>query len=106
MERLNLNTICDIIYRLRRGQSVRAIGRDLGHSRRTLKKYYALAEAKGYLDPSRPLPTPDEIVREIGTRVPPPSVESTVEPYRDVVVNLLKDEVEMATIHRRLSLLR
>lgn len=102
MERLNVNTICDIIYRLRQGQSLRAIERDLGHSRRTLRRYHAIAEAKGYLDPSRPLPEPDEIVREFGVPATPPSVESTVEPYRDVVSRLLKDEVEMATIYRRL----
>lgn len=102
MERLNLNTICDIIYRLRQGQSLRAIGRDLGHSRHTLRRYHAIAEAKGYLDQSRPLPGPDEIVRELGVPATPPSVESTVEPYRDVVSRLLRDEVEMATIYRRL----
>jgi transposase len=102
MERLNLNTICDIIYRLRQGQTQRAIERDLGHSRHTLRKYHAIAEAKGYLDPSRPLPEPDEIVRELGVPAPPPSAQSTVEPYRDVVAELMKQDVEMATIYRRL----
>jgi transposase len=102
MERLNLNTICDIIYRLRQGQTQRAIERDLGHSRHTLRRYHAIAEAKGYLDPSRPLPEPDEIVRELGVPAPPPIVESTVEPYRDAVAKLMKLDVEMATIYRRL----
>jgi len=84
MERLNMNTVCDIIYRLRQGQSLRAIERDLGHSRHTLRRYQAIAEAKGYLDLSRPFPKPDEIAREIGVAPPPIGVESTVEPYRDV----------------------
>jgi len=35
MERLNLNTIRDIVYRLRRGQSERGIAKDLGRSRHT-----------------------------------------------------------------------
>lgn len=30
MARLNLNSICDIVYRLRRGQSERGIAKDLG----------------------------------------------------------------------------
>lgn len=102
MEQLNLNTICDIIYRLCQGQSQRAIERDLGHSRHTLRKYYTIAEAKGFLDPLRPLPEPDEIVRELGVPTPPPIVRSTLEPYREAVTKLMKLEVEMATIYRRL----
>lgn len=102
MEQLNLNTICDIIYRLRQGQSQRAIERDLGHSRHTLRKYYAIAEVKGYLDPLRLLPEPDEIERELGVAKPPPIVQSTLEPYREAVSELMKLDVEMATIYRRL----
>jgi predicted transcriptional regulator len=50
MERLNLNSISDIVYRLRRGQSERAIAKDLGHSRNTVRHYHNLAREKGYLD--------------------------------------------------------
>lgn len=102
MERLNVNIIVDIVYRLRCGQSERAIERDLGHSRHTVRRYHALAGQKGYLDRSRPLPEPEEVVRELGDPPSPPKVTSTVEPYRQAVEALVKAGVEMATIHRRL----
>lgn len=102
MERLNLNTICDIVYRLRQGQSERAIAKDLGHSRHTVRRYHYLAEEKGYIDPWRPVPEPEELLRELGPAPSAPVIVSTVEPYKPVVEKLLKAGVEMATIHSRL----
>ena len=102
MERLNVNIIVDIVYRLRSGQSERAIERDLGHSRHTIRRYRVLAEEKGYLDPSRPLPGPEEIMHELGEPPSAPQAVSTVEPYRQVVEKFLGLGVEMVTIHRRL----
>lgn len=102
MERLNLNTICDIVYRLRRGQSERAIARDLGHSRHTVRHYHYLATEKGYLDQHRRLPETEELLRALGPASSAPVIMSTVEPYRPVVESLLKAKVEMATIHSRL----
>ena len=75
MERLNLNSISDIVYRLRRGQSERAIAKDLGYSRQTVRRYHQLAEEKGYLDPWRGIPEPEEILRELG---PAPSAPKSV----------------------------
>jgi transposase len=102
MERLNLNSICDIVYRLRRGQSERGIAKDLGHSRHTVRHYHYLAREKGYLDAHRGVPEPDELSRELGPAPSAPVVVSTVEPYRSVVESLLEANVEMATIHSRL----
>lgn len=102
MERLNLNSICDIVYRLRRGQSERGIAKDLGHSRHTVRHYHYLAGEKGYLDLHRAVPEPEELLRELGPAPSAPVVVSTVEPYRSVVEDLLKANVEMATIHSRL----
>jgi len=103
MERLSVQTIVDIVYRLRAGQSVRAICRDLGHSRRTVRHYRKLAAAKGYLDPSRPLPEPAEVLARLEPACSPPSSSiSTVEPYREVVQALLTQGIEMVAIHQRL----
>jgi hypothetical protein len=66
MERLNLNSISDIVYRLRRGQSERAIAKDVGHSRNTVRHYHNIAREKGYLDLGRGVPEPDELLRELG----------------------------------------
>lgn len=102
MERLNLNTISDIVYRLRRGQSERGIAKDLGHSRHTIRHYHNLAREKGYFDLDRGVPEPEELLRELGPLSSAAVIVSTVEPYRSVVEGLLKAEVEMATIHNRL----
>lgn len=102
MERLRVQIILDIIYRLRSGQSRRSIVRDLGYARETVGRYAKWAERKGYLDASRSLPGAEELQRQL----PPPSRSSnisTVEPYREVVKSLLKDDVEMVAIHRKLS---
>ena len=103
MERLSVQLIVDIVYRLRRGQSVRAICRDLGHARRTVRRYRKLATARGYLDPSRPLPEPAEVLAALAPGASPPSRNvSTVAPYREVVQALLDQGVEMVAIHQRL----
>jgi len=102
MERLNLNSICDIVYRLRRGQSERGIAKDLGHCRHTVRHYHYLAREKGYLELHGAVPEPDELLRELGPAPSAPVVVSTVEPYRSVVEDLLKSNVEMMTIHSRL----
>jgi transposase len=103
MERLSVHLIVDIVYRLRRGQSVRAICRDLGHSRRTVRRYRKLAAAKGYLNPARPLPEPAEVLAALEPRASLPSSNvSTVAPYREVVQALLDQGTEMVAIHQRL----
>ncbi len=103
MERLSVQVIVDIVYRLRRGQSVRAIGRDLGHSRATIRRYRNLARQQGYLDPSRPLPEAAEVRAQLGPALAPPrSNVSTVAPYREVVQRLLDQGTEMVAIHQRL----
>lgn len=104
MERLSVHSIVDIVYRLRRGQSVRAICRDLGHSRGTVRRYRELAKRRGYLDPSRPLPEPGEVLAQLEPALSAPgSNVSGVEPYREVVAGLLEQGVEMVAIHQRLG---
>lgn len=103
MERLMMHIILDIIYRLRAGQSVREIARDLGHSRDTVRKYRNLAEAKGYLNIEQELPDEEIVSGELPSSLPTPGNNvSTAEPYRDVVKSLLDQGVEMVAIHRRL----
>lgn len=56
MERLHMNVLLDVISRLRRGQSVRGVARDVGLCRNTVKKYRDEALAKGFLEAGLPLP--------------------------------------------------
>lgn len=103
MERLRVQVIADIIYRLKAGQSERSIAKDLGCARGTIRRYHDWAKEKGYLDSDLPLPDLRDVQAELGpiTSVRASNV-STVEPYREVVENLLSQGVEMVAIHRRL----
>lgn len=103
MERLSVHLIVEIVYRLRRGQSMRAICRDLGHSRVTVRRYRELAKRSGYLDPARPLPEPGEVLAQLEPALPAAGSNiSSVEPYREVVEGLLEQGVEMVAIQQRL----
>lgn len=102
MERLRMQLIQDILFRLRKGQSERAIARDLGHSRVTVHRYHTLAQEKGYLDPNRPLPDAAQLLSELGPPAPPPRMPSTAEPFRSLVEEALAQGVEMVALHRRL----
>jgi len=103
MERLRVQIIQDIIYRLRAGQSERSIAKDLGCARGTIRLYHKWGKEKGYLDSDLPLPDIGDIQADLGLiAVIRKSNISTVEPYRETVEKFLDLGVETATIHRRL----
>lgn len=103
MERLSMHTIVDLVYRLRQGQSLRALHRDTGHSRTTLRRYRALAEAHGFLEPSTPLPEPAQVQAALGpVLVAPRNNHSSVAPYREVVLSYLEAGLEMMALYQRL----
>jgi transposase len=102
MERLHVNQVRDIVYRLRQGESEREIALDLRVSRHTVAKYRELAMAAGYLDEARALPAGKELLASLGPVTPPPKTESTVAPYREVVEGLLSEGAEMTAILARL----
>jgi transposase len=102
MERLHVNQIREIIYRLRQGQSERQVAEDLGMSRVTIHKYHMLALHLGYLLSEEELPSDRELVAKLGPKAAPPWMESTVAPYGEVVERLLTEGVEMVAILARL----
>ena len=97
-----MNEVREIIYRLRKGQGPRAIARELGFARNTVKKYRDLAAVAGLLDAGRPLPDGAAIGQLLGPPPRPRHMRSTVEPYGDVVEGFLEANVEMAAIWQRL----
>ena len=101
MERLRVQIILDIIYRLRAGQSQRAIVRDLGYARDTVRRYAKWAEQMGYLNPASVLPKLEDLQVELPAPYHKSNI-SSVEPYREVVQAFLDQGVEMVTIHNRL----
>ncbi len=86
-----MHTITDVVDRLKRGQSDRAIARDLGLSRVTVRKYHELMSA-GKLD---------ELVAPLPDRPPARNI-STVLPYQEIVERLLVERVTIRTIYERL----
>jgi DNA-binding Lrp family transcriptional regulator len=92
----------DLVYRLRHGESERAIARDLGLSRMTVRKYHARAEDAGYLKAEATLPPAETVLTTLGTAIGAPRTPSGVEPYATVVAELLAQRVEVMTIFDRL----
>ena len=72
MERIHINHLQELIYRLRAGESQRRIARDLSLSRTTVSKYRTWAEAQGYLDAAHPLPDDATLVAALGEPPQPP----------------------------------
>ena len=102
MERLHMNYLRDIIYRLRKGESERRIAQDLDLSRPTVHKYHELAKREGYLDLSQPLPQDGTLQAALGPGPKPPKIPSSLEAYRSVVEDFLKQDIELAAMWQRL----
>lgn len=103
MERLAMNYLRDLIHRLRLSQSERSIAKDLRLSRQTVSKYRELARAAGYLDGTTTLPDVGALAAALGPVPALPRTPSTVEPFQQVVEELLAQGVEMMTIFDRLG---
>jgi transposase len=97
-----MNYLRDLIHRLRAGESERRIARDLHLSRVTVHKYHQLAEQHGFLQPGSPLPDDALLSVALGVAPHPPRTPSTVEPYGEIVRDLLDQSVEMTAIFDRL----
>ena len=94
----------EMLRHLREGQSDRAVARALKVNRKTVKRYRAWADERGLLDGS--LPSLSELHRMVEAAFanpPPPQIISSVEPYREVVVKLRKQGVEVAAVRERLK---
>jgi len=95
--------IREILRRIQAGQSDRAIQRDTGIDRKTVKRYREWAQEQGLLE--EPLPELEVLQQRLDQTLPeaqPPQNVSTVEAYRAVVEDLRRREVEVAAIHQRL----
>ena len=102
MERRHMNEIREIIYRLRQGQAIREVMRDMSLARNTVRKYRDLAVKEGLLDPEKPLPDNETLGGLLGPPPRPRHMRSTVEPFADVVNKMLDNNVEVTAIWQRL----
>ena len=94
----------EMLRHLQGGASDRAVARAVQVDRKTVQRYRSWAAEQGLLE--GPLPELGELhelaERTIGSAAPPQNV-STVEPYREVVVKLRRQGVEIAALHERLK---
>lgn len=96
--------IRELLRHLRASDSDRAVQRATGIDRRTVQRYRAWAIEQQLL--SGPLPGLAELQQLVAATLSaplPPQMVSTVEPYRDLVVRLRAQGVEMAAIWGRLQ---
>jgi transposase len=93
--------IREILRRLQLGERDRRIARDLHVSRKTVGKYRAWAAGQGLL--TGPLPDPAVLQAALAATLPvvvPPRMPSSVEPFRQRIVDLRKQGVECRAIHQ------
>ncbi|MCP4540314.1 MAG: hypothetical protein GY832_24510, partial [Chloroflexi bacterium] len=96
--------IREILRRLQKKESDRAVAEAMGIDRKTVGRYHAWAEEQGLL--KGPLPSLSKLHRLLEETMPippPPQNVSLVEPHREVVIKLRKQGVEIAAIHERLK---
>lgn len=96
--------IREILRQIQQGLSDRAVDEATGVNRKTVARYRAWAiEQELLTEPLPPLGELHRLLEETMPSTPPPQNVSSVEPYRDLVVKLRQQGVEMAAIHQRLQ---
>jgi len=84
----------------------REVQRATGLNRRTIARYRAWASQQALLDPAQALPPLEELQQFTASTLairPPPQTVSSLEPHRDLVLQLHAQGVEGAAIRLRLS---
>lgn len=96
--------IREILLHIRAGSSNRQIERDTQIDRRTIKSYKDWAQAQGLLKGALPPLQELQVLadRTMPKQTPPQNI-SSVAPYRDLVEQLVKENVEVAAIKCRLE---
>lgn len=97
--------IKELVRQLKMGHKERAIGRQMGFHRRTIRKYRELAESRGWLEEGAILPNPEVIskaIQEVHADSTPHEI-SGVEPHKEVVEKLLQHaSMSVAVVYQRL----
>lgn len=103
--KIPVNDLRELLRQLQHSTNDSAVRRSTGLNRRTIARYRAWAAQHNLLDPSRPLPPLEELQQLAATTlaVPaPPQTTSSLEPYRDLVLQLHAQGVEGTAIRLRL----
>ena len=96
--------IREILRRLRKGQSDRAVAKALSINRKTIGRYRTWATEQELLQGDLPsLSELHQLMKKTLQSTSPPQNVSSVERYREIVQTLRRDGVEVAAIHERLK---
>lgn len=104
--RLMTLDVRELVRRIRLGQAHRAIARDMGITRKTAARYHEMARQHGWLEAELPPSLELERVLQQGaasTGLPAPIFKA--EPYREQILALRAQGVEMRAIFQRLQTL-
>jgi transposase len=102
--RIDTVDIRELLRHLRDTTNDSAIQRTTGLNRRTIVRYRRWAHQQGLLDgPLPPIEQLQALITTTLTRPPPPQTTSSVEPYRDLVLQLHRDGVEGTAIRERIA---
>jgi transposase len=91
-----------IIHQIRQGLSDREIAKNKLVARTKCAAIRAIAKAQGWLNPQQPLPTDEEFSQMFMTTNRTHQTSSTVEPYRDFVLQCLQQNLSGTVIHQAL----
>ena len=91
------------LMRLRQGDSEREIARSGLMGRAKAARFRTLAQAQGWLEPSRPLPPDAEIAAALAPPRLPASAQSALSAYRPLVERWLGQGVSGVAIHAALD---
>ncbi len=95
--------IRELLHRIQRRESNRAIARQMKMNRKTVARYRTWAQDQGLLDQELPsLGELTALVEETFATAKPPQNCSSVKPFREVVEQLRGKKVEVAAIYQRL----
>jgi transposase len=96
--------IRELINQLRQGASDRQISQDMHIARQTVKRYRKWAQASGVLEGALPkVETLQAMLEQAMPGKSAPQNTSVVEPYRELVKQMVEGEVEAAAIFQRLK---
>lgn len=91
------------LMRMRQGDSEREIARSKLMGRSKAARFRELADAQGWLDPTRPVPTDAEIAAVLGRPRLPVSAQSSIAAYRALLEQWLAQGVSGVVIHATLA---
>jgi transposase len=93
----------EILAQMRQFVSARNIQEKGLASRNTVKKIAEVVGPLGWLDPSNPMPSGEEIAALLAKEPPVPVRESSVEPYREKIEEWVKQGCQALAIYKRLT---